>query len=257
MGLEKALACFDLTLAVLQHPDAVQRVAGEICQDAAVEGVSRLEIRFAPQLHRGAAMEEIVDAALDGIDGRAGLLLCGLYGEPPKLFERLIDLASNRDGVVGLDLAGSPSTADPFSLVDYAPAFSQARRLGLGRTVHAGEGRSAREIATAIDSLHATRIGHGTTLLEDPRLVQRVVERGIVIEACLTSNLHTGAITSIAEHPLPRWLDAGVQATINTDNTLFSGVNAASEYRQALTIPGMDRDRLASCIINGHAAAFG
>ncbi len=256
MGLQQALACFDFTLALLQQPDSVARIAKEICEDAAGEGVSRLEIRFAPQLHRGAAMEEIVDAALDGIDRRAGLLLCGLYGQPPALFDQLVDIASSRAGVVGLDLAGGPDSADDFSMAHYAGAFTKARELGLGRTVHAGEGRPASEIRQAIELLHATRIGHGTSLLEDPALVDRVLELGIVIEACPTSNVHTGAIAEFSDHPLPHWLDAGIRATVNTDNTLFSGVDAPSEYRSALAIPGMDRDKLAACIVNGHAAAF-
>src|SRR5687768_17339981 len=81
MGLADALARFAVTLSVLRDSAAVRRVAREICEDAAREGVTTLEIRFAPQLHDGQS-EEIVDAALEGIDGRAGLILCGLYGEP-------------------------------------------------------------------------------------------------------------------------------------------------------------------------------
>src|SRR5690349_3610180 len=80
MGLGDALAKFAFTLSVLQEPAAVTRIAAEICEDALAGGVSTLEIRFAPQLHGGASIPAIVDAALEGIDGRAGLILCGLYG---------------------------------------------------------------------------------------------------------------------------------------------------------------------------------
>src|SRR5690606_39949830 len=104
MGLDAALARFATTLAVLQRPDDVKRVAAEMCEDAAREGVSTLEIRFAPQLHRGAPIPEIVDAALDGAAGRAGIILCGLYGEPPELVSELVEVAPGRPGVVGLDL---------------------------------------------------------------------------------------------------------------------------------------------------------
>lgn len=91
-------------------------------------------------------IEDVVDAALEGISGRAGLTLCGLYGELPHVVESLVDVAAS----------------------------------GLGRTVHAGEGRPPREIAEAIELLHAQRIGHGITLLDDPRVTDLVITRGVV-----------------------------------------------------------------------------
>jgi adenosine deaminase len=258
MGLNGALSRFAITLSVLQRPSAVRRVADEICADAAADGVSSLEIRFAPQLHcrEGAALEQIVDAAIEGCAGRAGLILCGLYGEPPAVLDRLVDVARPRPPVVGIDLAGGPSGQHGFAMASYAAPFRRAAEAGLGRTVHAGEGRPPGEIRAAIALLGAQRIGHGTTLLDDPAVVELVVELGITIEACPTSNLHTGAIAAHADHPLPRWLDAGVRACVNTDNTLFSDVTAAAEHRRAAAIPGMDDERLARAIAFGHAAAF-
>ncbi len=258
MGLAGALSRFALTLSVLQRPAAVRRVADEMCIDAAAEGVTTLEIRFAPQLHgqEGASVEAIIDAAIEGCAGRAGLLLCGLYGEPPAVLDRLVDAARARPGVVGIDLAGSASSADSTALAVHAPAFRRAADIGLGRTVHAGEGRPPGEIRTAIVELGAQRIGHGTTLLDDPSLVELVIERGVTVEACPTSNVHTGAIADVADHPLPRWLDLGVRACINTDNTLFSDTTSPVEHRRAAAIPGMDGERLARAIAHGHAAAF-
>ncbi len=256
MGLEGALARFELTLAVLQSPEAVLRVAAEICEDAEREGVTCLEIRFAPQLHEGGLLEEIVDAALEGIDGRAGLILCALYGEPVARVESLVDLAAPRPGVVAIDLAGGPSPGHAWRMADYAPAFRRAEELGIGRTVHAGEGRPPAEIAEAIEVLRAQRIGHGTSLLEDPEVLQLVLDREVTIEACPTSNVHTGAIARLEEHPLPHWLGAGVRVCINTDNTLFSELDAPAEYRRAMGIPGMGAESLGVCVANGHAGAF-
>jgi len=258
MGLAAALACFRTTLRVLQTLAAVERVAREICEDAAATGVSTLEIRFAPQLHqgRGASMASIVDAALAGCAGRAGLVLCGLYGEPPALVERLVELARPRPGVVGLDLAGGPAPGHRFGLVDYASAFRRARALGLGRTVHAGEGRPAAEIRVAIERLLAQRIGHGTTLLHDSAVTALVIERGVTLEACVTSNLHTGVVASIAEHPIAQWLARGVRVCIATDNTLMSRVDAQQEHARVAEIPGMTPSRLRQAIAWGHAAAF-
>lgn len=256
MGLAAALERFRVTLAVLQKETAVRRVADEICQDARREGVKTLEIRFAPQLHLEATMERIVDAALDGIGGRAGLILCTLFGEPPEVLERLVAIAAERPGVVAIDLAGAPHPEHSWGMIDYARSFAEARRLGIGRTVHAGEGRPAKEIREAVTLLGAQRIGHGTTLADDPETVELVVERQVVIEACLTSNLHTGAIDAIDEHPLPRWLELGVRTTINTDNTLLSAVDAPGEYTRAAQLPGMTPAAVAACAAVGHAASF-
>ncbi len=256
MGLEQALARFAFTLTLLQEPVQVRRVAREICEDAGAEGVTTLEIRFAPQLHGGASMDAIVDAALAGIDGRAGLLLCGLYGEPPELLEQLVDIGSARPGVVGLDLAGGPAPGHSWGMADYARPFRRAADLGLGTTVHAGEGRPPAEIRVAIEQLGAQRIGHGTTLLEDPAVLDLVLERGTTIEACPTSNLHVGAIASVDEHPLPRWLEAGVKVCVCTDNTLLSAVDAGEELRRAGAIPGMNETLLERVVATGHEAAF-
>lgn len=256
MGLSEALARFELTLSVLQDADSVQRVASEICEDAIAEGVSTLEIRFAPQLHRGAPIEAIVDAAVEGAHGRAGIVLCGLYGEPLRVLEKLVEVARTRLGVTGIDLAAGPLPEHATRLADYAPAYTRARDLGIGRTVHAAEGRSPEEIRVAVLQLHAQRIGHGTTLLEDGSVVDLVLERGVVIEACPTSNVHTGVIPNVAAHPLPRWLDLGVRACINSDNTLLSATTATEEHARAKRIPGMDDVKLARAIANGHEGAF-
>jgi adenosine deaminase len=257
MGLAAALDCFAVTLSTLQTAGAVQRVAHELCVDAAADGVTTLEIRFAPQLHHGAALEEIVDAALAGLGGRAGLILCGLYGEPPAQLEALVDLAASRAGVVGLDLAGGPAPGHAWGLEHYARAFTRARDLGLGRTVHAGEGRPPQEIRRAIEALHAQRIGHGTTLLQDATVVDLVLQRGVVLEACPTSNVHTGVIPRVEDHPLAKWLHLGVRACINTDNTLLSDVTASQEHQRAAGITGMSPALLQAAVDHGHAAAFG
>lgn len=258
MGLAEALSRFAVTLSVLQEPAAVERVAAEICEDARADGVTTLELRFAPQLHgeQGASYERIVDAALAGVSGRAGLILCGLYGEPPSILEEAVRVAASRPGVVGIDLAGGPAPGQRYTLSDYAAPYRAAARLGIGRTVHAGEGRPPAEIRAAIELLGAQRIGHGTTVLDDPAVADLVRERGVVLEACPTSNVHTGVIRAVAEHPLPRWLASGLNACVNTDNTLLSAVRSSEEHANAARIPGMDAEKLQRVIAAGHAAAF-
>lgn len=256
MGLDAALSRFAFTLDLLRRPPEVCRIADEICEDARADGVTTLEIRFAPQLHRGASIPAIVDAALEGARGRAGIILCALWGEPIDVVMELVETARTRRGVVALDLAGGPSPSCRFSLADYGPAFARARDLGIRRTVHAGEGRPPEEIRVAIEELFAERIGHGTTLLEDPSVVDLVLKHDVVIEACPTSNLQTGAIPTLSAHPLPRWLSLGIRACVNTDNTLFSEVSASEEHARARSIPGMTDALFERAIAFGHAARF-
>ncbi len=255
MGLGAALSRFAFTLRCLDTPDAVRRVAAEMCEDAAASGVEALEIRFAPQLH-GPPVAEVVDATLDGVDGRAGLILCGLYGEDPAVLEALVDCARARSGVVGLDLAGGPAPGHDWSMADYAEPFRRARELGLGRTVHAGEGRPPQEIRTAIEVLHAQRIGHGTTLLQDPDVAELVLQRGVVIEACVTSNWQVGAIQRPEDHDLPRWLRRGLRVCVCCDNTLLSGNDARSELALVAGLPGMTSAGVDALLETGRDAAF-
>lgn len=255
MGLDAALARFAFTLSLLRDASAVRRVADEICEDALADDVDTLELRFAPQLH-GPDPAPFVDAALEGLAGRAGLILCGLYGEDPVVLDGLVTLAA-RTGCVGIDLAGGPAPSHRWRLIDYAPAFRRAADLGLGTTVHAGEGRPPEEIRVAIEHLGARRIGHGTTLLDDPAVVDLVLAHDVTIEACLTSNVHVGAIARVADHPLPRWLDRGVRATVCTDNTLLSNVTLSSELALAAALPGMTTAHVAALDRDGRAARFG
>ena len=255
MGLAAALDRFRFTLSLLDDPEAVRRVASEICEDAAADGVGTLEIRFAPQLH-AASTPALVDAALEGIGGRAGLILCGLYGEAPMVLSALVECARTRPGVVGIDLAGGPRPEHGFRLSDYAGPFSRARALGIGRTVHASEGRPPAEIRVAIEELHAQRIGHGTTLLEDPSVVELVLEREVTLEACPTSNHQVGVIASVEEHPLASWLDAGIRVCLNCDNTLLSAVQSSEEFRRAASIPGMNAAKMERLLVCGREAAF-
>ena len=256
MSVVESLGRFGYILPLLQTPAAVQRVAAEACEDAAAEGVTTLELRFAPQLHRGADPHEIVDAALAGIDGRAGLIVCGLHGESPEVLEGLVDVAKSRPGVVGIDLAGAPDPTHRWILEDYREAFAQAAREGLGRTVHASEGRSSEEIQIAIEVLGAQRLGHATTVLEDRRVIWLVRDRGVVIEACLTSNVVTGVVPTPEEHPISRWLDEDLKVCVNTDYPFLCDTTIPREFERVERIRGVSGEKVERLIATGHAAAF-
>lgn len=256
MGIQEALSKFQTTLSVLQEPNAVERVTRELCEDSRKYGVSHTEIRFAPQLHLGAPTEEIVDAAISGLDENANLILCGLYGESPSVLNNLVEIARTRPRVVGIDLAGAPLKDHKYNLMDYDKPFTRARELGIGRTVHAAEGRSPKEIDVAINFLHAQRIGHGLTLLEDWKTIDLILEKEVTIEACITSNWHTGVINQPADHPIKEWLEDGIKVAVCADNTLLSETLLAKEYAIARTYCGLTYQQINQCKTNARQAIF-
>ena len=139
---------------------------------------------------------------------------------------------------------------------DYASIFQRAGEMGLGRTVHAGEARPPGEIATAILELGADRIGHGATLLEDLEILALVRDRGVVIEACPTSNVHTGIFGAVSDHPLSIWMDHGVRVAVCTDNTFLSAVTLPEEMSRVMEIPGLNQEKLCGLVETARAAVF-
>ena len=228
MTLQECLSCFATTVSALNSPERIQRAVREICEDQKKLGVNKTEIRFAPHIH-GVNPEEMVDAATSALDNDTNVILCGLFGENPKTFELLVDMAKNNDRVVGIDIAGGPKVTNKFGLHHYVDAFAEAKDVGIGRTAHLGEGRPASEIVDGILELDLQRIGHGCSVLQSPRAFSLVKDRNIVIEACPTSNVHTGIYRTPREHPIKRWIEKGIRVTICADNSLMSGTNTISE----------------------------
>ena len=244
MGLEKALESFQITLGTLQTGDLVREAVFNLCVDLNLAGVYQGEIRFAPQLHYGAPIEDIIDAALAGIWGNMNLVLCGLYGEDPAILDRLVEAAKTRHRVVGIDLAGAPLDIHRWSILDYSDVFTKAKRYGLGRTVHAGEGRSAKEIEVAINFLHAQRIGHGLSVLDDHKTTDLVREKDVLIEACLSSNYHTGCIKEYSDHPMKQWFENDIKFSLCADNILLSQTNLEKEFHLARKHCGLTKEEI-------------
>lgn len=247
MSLRDALSRFKITLSVLQNPEDVKRVAREICEDAWIDGVQNLELRFAPQLHKGGCLEDIVDAASEGLFGESKLILCGLYGENPDVIDQLVEIGSRKNKVVGIDLAGGPAPFHEWSLKDYKTSFLKAKEYGLGRTVHAGEGRSPEEIIDAINVLQAQRIGHGTTVLHSKEATDLILEKNILIEACITSNIHTDVIQTEKDHPIKSWIEKGIKVSLCADNTMLSNTVLSREYNIAKYKIGLTDEELEYC----------
>lgn len=263
-NLEDYLTRFDITLSVMQTADALERIAYELAEDAAAEGVRYIEMRYSPVLNtrHDLSLGEAVEAPLRGIERArhdhgivARLIICALRNLPPGISLELARLAvAYRDrGVVGFDLAGG-ERGHPAS--DHAVAFAHAQEHGLRCTCHAGEGAGADSVRDAVHVCGAHRIGHGTRLFEDPALVEYVNAERIALEICLTSNVQTRAAASYETHPLRQYFDAGLNVVLNTDNRLMSGTTLTDEYVHAADQLDFSFDELATIAMNGFESAF-
>src|SRR5437867_217698 len=262
-SLEEYLQRYEITLSVLQTAAALERVAYEFVLDKAAENVRYVEVRYSPLLHRPAlTLPQAIEAPLAGIRRAAaetgtkvGVIVCAIRTRPPAESLELARAAAQyrSAGVVAFDLAG-PERGHPAR--EHAPAFEYAAAHGMACTCHAGEGDGPHSIHEALHQCGAQRIGHGTRLGEDPALLDYVVERGIPLEMCLTSNLHTHAVATMAEHPFKRYLDRGVVVTLNTDGRLVDGISLTNEYFLAHSVLGLGRQELARVTLNACDSAF-
>jgi adenosine deaminase len=262
--LEEYLARFQTTLSVMQKAEALERIAYELATDAAREGVWYLETRFAPNLNTrgGLTPAQALEAAIKGLERAerdcgiiARVLVCALRTLPRSSSLEMAHLAVDfhGSGVVGFDLAGAEH-GNPASA--HAEAFAYARQHDVPCTCHAGEGDGAASVRDAVHACCASRIGHGTRLIEDTELTEYVNDRRIAIEVCLTSNVQTRAAASIETHPLPEYLRRGLNVVLNTDNRLMSGTTLADEYEVASKALGLGFDDLARMALNGFESAF-
>jgi len=262
--LEDYLRRFDVTISVLQSEEALERVAYELAEDAAEDGVRYIEVRNAPLLNvvQGLTLVQAIEAPLRGLRQAendfgitARFIVCGLRQFPPESSLEMAKLAVEfrNEGVVGFDLAGGEK-GNPASR--HAEAFRYARENNLAVTVHAGEGDGAESVREAVHICGANRIGHGTRLIEDPDLTQYVNDRRIALEVCLTSNVQTRVTDSYAAHPFREYFDRGLNVTLNTDNRLMSATTLTDEYIYAAEHLGFTVEELAGIALNGFESAF-
>jgi len=263
-NLEDYLTRFDITLSVMQTAESLERIAYELAEDAAAEGVRYIEMRYSPVLNtrHDLSLGDTVEAPLRGLErarrdhGIVGrLIICALRNLPPGISMELSHLAvayKNR-GVAGFDLAGG-ERGHPAGV--HAGAFAYAQEHGLACTCHAGEGAGAESVRDAVHSCGAQRLGHATRLIEDQALTDYVTERRIALEICLTRNVQTRAAASYEAHPLRRYFDAGANVVLNTDNRLMSGTTLTDEYVHAAEHLDFSFDELCTVALNGFESAF-
>lgn len=264
-NLEEMIAGFDRVRALWFDPRAITRLTKEAVEDAAAQNVRLLELRYSPdfiQNGRDISFEAIHGAILDGISSANADIAVGLIGiirrtlALPEAAKVVDFITANTDTFVGMDLADQELD---YPGREFAQLFLRAKERGLGITVHAGEisvEESRINVRDAIEHMAADRIGHGLHIVNDPDLVKLVIDNDITLELCPTSNLLTGSIAVIEDHPLKRLLDAGVKTTINTDDPSLFAIDWNSEYAlvsNSLGLTGADIDQ---CIENAKAASF-
>jgi adenosine deaminase len=179
-------------------------------------------------------------------------ILSRTYGAEAAMQE-LNALLAHRQHFVGLDLAGDEANFPGDLFVEH---FRMAHDAGWRITVHAGEAAGPESIWQAIDGLGAERIGHATRALEDPALVEHMLEVGIGVETNLTSNVQTSTVPSYAAHPLKAMLEAGLTATINTDDPGISNIDLPHEYNIAAPQAGLSPEQIRQVQRNSLDLAF-
>lgn len=227
---------------ITQFYENITRVVEAIVAEAVAHGVTALELRYSPVIHTfaGLTIRQAVSAVLSGLNHakdrhgvETGLIIIAMRHQGPHIAKILARQAiaeaqhlHSKTGVVGFDLAGAERGNPPRLFTE---AYAIARAGGLGLTVHAGEDEGPECIWQAVDELGVTRIGHGCSAVRDPALVKRLAEDRVLVECCLTSNYHTGAVKKGQPHPILTFLEAGVPVAVCTDNTTVSRTHQGRE----------------------------
>ncbi|MGI8666963.1 MAG: adenosine deaminase [Jatrophihabitans sp.] len=256
-SLVRYLETFDHTVAVMQTREGLHRVASECAQDLADDGVVYAEIRWAPEQHvsQGLSLGEVVDATLEGFAHgvqaasergrqiRIGALVTAMRHAARSREIAELAVAYRDRGVVGFDIAGAEAGFPPTRHLD---AFEYLRRENYHFTIHAGEAFGLPSIWEALQWCGTDRLGHGVRIIDDVtatgdsleqqvasaelgRLAQYVRDKRIPLEMCPSSNLQTGAASSIAEHPIGLLRRLHFRVTVNTDNRLMSNTSMTKE----------------------------
>lgn len=236
---------------IIKNPEILARVVYEAFEDAVLEGCVYTEIRFSSthMFLQGMTEKEIADGAYEGLCmakrklHTGGCLIAGITREKANDFaDRITTFAINNQdkGIYGMDLFGDERVAPEESKAYFDRAYDAGMRI----TIHAGESGGADNIRTAINMLHAERIGHGTHLFEKNSVVDLIREKKILIESCPSSNVQTGAVEVIEEHPLKKYFENDIPCAICTDDPRFMGLNMDSEYSVAEKILGVTEEEI-------------
>ena len=236
-----------LTTHAMRTADDFRQVVVDYAAEAASHGAVYVEAIFSPaeRISRGVHWDDIFSGYCDGaqeaqeVHGMTVRLTPDIYrGAPLETAEEVVrySAAYRERGIVGVGLGGLEAQFPP---EPYAKVFAFAKAEGLGAVPHAGEHAGPESIRGALDALGADRIRHGIRAVEDPALVEELAERQIVCDVSPISNVRTGAVPLLAEHPLPALVAAGVLCSVSTDDPAMFDTDLTREY-EAIRSLGVD-----------------
>jgi adenosine deaminase len=234
------LEAFSLPIALMQDAAALERITHELVEDVASDGTRYVEIRWGPALHLSGGLDLRGSIAAVVAGARSGMAATGitvrliavaLRSHPPQTSLAVAREAARflDEGLTGFDLAG-PEEAFPDPML-HRDAFNAARAAGLGITIHAGEWGGAAQVRRALE-VGPARIAHGAPAAADPRLMDELIARNVTLDLCPTSNVQASIYPTLADHPLPRLLRAGVPVTLSTDDRTVSDLTLVREYQR-------------------------
>lgn len=258
--IEVYLSVVDL----LRTPEDIWTLTHEVGRNLAAQNVRYAELTMTPytSIVRGIAAEAYVEAIEDArraAERDFGVALQWIFDIPGESGIPAADVTLDTalrlgpGSLVGFGLGG-PEVGVPRP--QFAPHFERARAAGLHSVPHAGESTGPESIRDSLDHLGAERIGHGIAAAQDPALMERLVAEGIALEVCPTSNVRTRSVASLAEHPLPVLVEAGIAVTINSDDPPMFGTTLNAEYAVAADLLGLDEEGLRALATAAVDASF-
>ncbi len=263
-SMQHFLGKFAMLRQFYRSPDVIKRITREIVEDAAADNVQYMELRFTPKALCNILQSEVQqvvklvcettqEAARD-CDITVRLIASMNRHESVQFGERVLRAAvdNKKLGIVGLDLAGNEER----SALPFREIFREAKEEGLGVTIHAGEWNGANSVWDAVGMLKADRVGHGVRVLEDDAIVNILVEREIVLEVCPSSNVLSGIVSSLGEHPIRDLMQRQLLITINTDDPIICNINLTDEIYNAVKYMNLSMDEVRDSIIRGARASF-
>jgi adenosine deaminase len=254
------LSRFDIILKSIESDlEALERIAYEAVEDAAAAGVIYFEARFCPHIlmpsdvatemeNEEARMIWVYDVTGALIKGlirgqtdfktKGNLIATSIRGLPEHWYDDTLTLVADKSfhggKIVGVDIAGFPDTYGEESMLHDAPVafFDTAVKLGIRRTIHAGESGGPDQVTGALDILHAERIGHGYRIVNDTDVYNRIKDEKVHLECCPWSSILTGSISAnVVPHPIIRFFEDGFNVSVNTDDPTVTGTRLEDEYR--------------------------
>ncbi|MCB0164098.1 MAG: adenosine deaminase [Anaerolineae bacterium] len=258
------LSKFSLLRRFYSSREAVERIAYEAVVDAANDNIKYLELRFNPvalAMNQGFNFEDVADwvvmatqKAQEDYNIQVRLIV-QIGRHEPQYARQLAEIAVDRQagGIVGLDLAGDEIN---YPITNFIDVFQWAKKQGLRITIHAGEAGPPVNIKDAIEKLGAERIGHGVKASEDIAIMDLLKRKQITLEICPTSNLQTGIIPKLNQHPLLAFYRLGIPVTVNTDDPSISNITLTDEFLVATVNVGVPFRDLCKMVMYSAQAAF-